>query len=180
MRSAFNFWSVVYRWAVVCTVLGLAACRGGAQTTPFRPPTLAAQRTQPAPTLAAVAETTLAAIPSATPACTNNLTFIEDLTIPDGTTTTPGSLLDKRWRVQNSGTCNWNAGYHIKLYSGSDLGAPAEQALYPARGGTALTIQLIFNTPAEAGLYQSAWQAYDPQGNAFGDPFYIQFVVEAP
>jgi hypothetical protein len=116
---------------------------------------------------------------TATPACTNALMYLQDLTIPDDSRVSARSPLDKRWKVQNSGSCNWDERYRIKLISGLDLGA-REQALYPARSGTELTIQILFTAPAEAGTYQSAWQAHDPQGNPFGDPFYIQVVVKNP
>ena len=127
------------------------------------------------------AQTTAAQLPapSPTPDCTNNLTYLLDLTIPDGSQVPMGSSLDKRWKVQNSGTCNWDERYRIKLVSGSEMGAQ-EQALFPARGGTELTIQINFTAPAEPGTYQSAWQAHDPQGNPFGDPFYIQIIVQNP
>jgi hypothetical protein len=159
---------------------GLAACAGSHSATPYRPPTVAVQTTPLvllAPTPTASIEVVISA--TATPACTNNLAFKEDVTIPDGTVVSPGALLDKRWKVQNSGTCNWDERYHIQFVSGQALGAPTEQALYPARGGSELTIQIIFTAPTEPGLYESAWQAYDPDGNAFGDPFFIQVEVEA-
>jgi hypothetical protein len=114
-----------------------------------------------------------------TPSCINNLQFIEDLTIPDGTTILPGSVLDKRWRVENTGTCNWDEDYRLKLISGLDLAAPSDQALYPARSGTVATIRIIFTAPEETGIFQSAWQAFTPQGNPFGDSFYINILVEA-
>jgi hypothetical protein len=111
--------------------------------------------------------------------CTNNLTYLQDLTIPDGSQVAAGSALDKRWKVQNSGTCNWDERYRIKLVSGTEMGAK-EQALFPARGGTELTIQIMFTAPNEPGTYQSAWQAYDPQDKAFGDLFYLQVDVQNP
>jgi hypothetical protein len=36
----------------------------------------------------------------------------------------------------------------------------------------------VFKAPSEPGSYRSAWQAYNPQGEPFGDPFFIDFVVE--
>jgi hypothetical protein len=80
--------------------------------------------------------------------------------------------------VQNSGTCNWDDRYRLKFVSGSELGAPVEQTLYPARSGTEATIRILFTAPAEPGTYQSAWQAYDPQGQPFGDPVFIQIIIE--
>jgi hypothetical protein len=108
------------------------------------------------------------------------LSYLEDITLPDGTLVEPGSALDKRWRVENRGTCNWDEEYRLKLVSGSEMGVVAEQALYPARSGTQVEIRIVFQAPQEAGTYRSAWQAYSPKGDPFGDPFYIEIVVEAP
>lgn len=166
-------------------VVFLAACAGrGLSATPYLPPTAAAQ---PAglvlPVQASATEAVLAVAPSETPpptptpACTANLTFISDLTIPDGTIVSPGEILDKRWQVENSGTCNWDSGYSLRLVSGPELGAPVEQGLFPARSGARAMIRILFTAPQEAGTYHSAWQAYDPQGKPFGDSFFVEFVV---
>jgi hypothetical protein len=117
--------------------------------------------------------------PTPTPICTDILGFLEDLSIPDGTVFRPGERMDKRWRVVNNGTCNWDERYRLKLISGIPLGVESEQALVPARSGTEATIQLIFTAPEEPGTYRSAWQAYDPEGIAFGDHFFVEIIVEA-
>ncbi|MEW5873357.1 MAG: NBR1-Ig-like domain-containing protein [Chloroflexota bacterium] len=118
--------------------------------------------------------------PSATPACTDDLRFLEDLTVPDGAQVEPGAVIDKRWKVENAGTCNWDERYRLRLIEGPNLGAPEEQALYPARGNTQAEIRILFTAPAEPGIYRSAWQAFDPQGQAFGEMIYIQISVAAP
>lgn len=110
--------------------------------------------------------------------CSNSLTFVEDLTIPDNTITAFGLALDKKWLVQNSGTCNWNSDYRLKNIGGAALGAPGEIALYPARAGTQATIQIMFTAPFTEGVYESAWQAIDADGTAFGDPIYIRVIVQ--
>lgn len=115
-----------------------------------------------------------------TSVCTPNLTFLSDLTIPDGTQVVPGATLDKRWRVENSGTCNWDVHYRVKLIAGDQMGASAEQALYPARSGAQATLRILFTAPIEPGTYRSAWQAYDPNGQPFGDVFFIEIVVAQP
>jgi hypothetical protein len=91
----------------------------------------------------------------------------------------PGERLDKRWRVQNNGTCNWDERYHIKLIAGPGMGVPVRQALVPALSGTQVDIRMVFIAPEESGNYRSAWQAYDPQDQPFGDPFFIDVVVNA-
>ncbi len=159
----------------------LAACNGrlpfqAPEATLYRPPAQAAA--SPSPT--SPPSPTEPPRPTPTPPCTDNLTFQEDLTIPDGTQVTPGQALDKRWQVQNSGTCNWDQRYRMKLIAGPEMGAPAEQALFPARSGTGLVIRIVFTAPADPGTYRSAWQAYNPKGEPFGDPFFVEVVVQAP
>lgn len=110
----------------------------------------------------------------------DSLTFLEDITIPDGTLVNPGDRLDKHWLIKNSGSCNWDEEYRIKLISGPDLGVPAEQALYPARSGFEATLRIVFTAPQEPGYYQSAWQAFNPRDVPFGDPFFIEVQVEIP
>jgi hypothetical protein len=115
--------------------------------------------------------------PTPEPACTNALWFLQDITIPDGTEVSPGEKLDKRWLVQNAGTCNWDERYQVRLVAGPSMGIPQTQALFPARAGTEITLRMTFIAPDEPGTYRSAWQAYDPDGTPFGDPFFIEIVV---
>lgn len=155
----------------------LSACMGR-QATPFRPPTVAPQPAfQPLPGPTFSPTVTEPPLPTVTPACVNGLTFLEDLTIPDGTVVQPGEVLEKSWLVENSGTCNWNKDYRVRLISGPGMGASEEQALFPARASAQAIIRILFTAPAEPGLYQSAWQAHDPLGKPFGDPFFIQILV---
>lgn len=141
----------------------------------FVPPTLV----PPTPTIEPIPTQMQNSDQSQPDACIDNLTFIEDKSIPDGTQVTPGSVIEKEWEVKNSGTCNWGSGYTIRLIGGPALEATSPQDLYPARSGTSLTIKIDFIAPDEPGNYRSAWQAYTPNELAFGDSFYIDFVVEA-
>ena len=110
--------------------------------------------------------------------CEDNLTFISDVTIPDGTIVVAGSTLDKQWEIENSGTCNWDARYKIRLISGPEMGASTEQSLAPARSGSRTIIRVTFTAPNPPGSYQSVWQAYNVENLPFGDQFYIDIVVE--
>jgi hypothetical protein len=123
--------------------------------------------------------TPLASAPTPTPAgpCTDDLHFIKDLTVPDGTQVQPGEAIDKQWLVENSGTCNWDSDYRLKLVDGDPLGVPSEQALYPARAGAQVTLRILFTAPQGAGRHTSTWQAFDPQGRPFGDTFYLDVTV---
>lgn len=131
----------------------------------------------PSPTLITAAPTETPR-PTATPVCTNDLRFVEDLTVPDGTPVEGGTRIDKRWLVENAGDCNWGEAYRLRLIAGPSLGAATEQALYPARGGSQVIIQILFIAPNETGAYRSAWQAHTPQGAPFGDVIYLEILVQ--
>ncbi|MFZ5810138.1 MAG: NBR1-Ig-like domain-containing protein [Chloroflexota bacterium] len=124
------------------------------------------------------AESASSPLPTPTLACLNSLLFIADKTIPDGTTVKPAEEFDKIWEVENNGTCNWDQHYRLRWIGGSELGASPEQALFPARSGTRLLIRIHFVAPQDPGNYRSAWQAFDPQGNPFGDPIYVEIIVQ--
>lgn len=142
---------------------------------PYRPPTqdpavLQLQETE-------TARLTAESLPTPTPVCENNLLFVEDVTIADGTVVAPGQRLDKRWKVENAGSCNWGIEFEVRLVAGPAMGVPTVQALFPALSGTELEIRMVFKAPADAGVYRSAWQAYDPKGEPFGETFFIDIIV---
>jgi hypothetical protein len=155
----------------------LASCGPAATSTPFVPPAQPTP-TQNPPTTTPVPSAVSA--PTLTPTigpCANDLTFVDDLTIKDGTVVAPGSPIDKQWLVTNSGSCNWDSSYRLKWIGGDPLGAAAEQLLYPARAGTQAILRILFTAPAAPGTYQSVWQAYGPDGAAFGDWMGVQIIV---
>ena len=160
-----------------CTANPVASVpRSGTEAPLYVPPT----RLLPSPTTVPLTSTPAELRPVATPACTNHLTFQEDLSIPDGTQVTPGQELDKRWEVENSGTCNWDDRYSLRLIAGNNLGVQSELALYPARSGARAPIRILFTAPDDPGEYRSAWQAYDPEGESFGDQIFIDIVIAEP
>ena len=171
-----------YLFAVLLTLIFVPACAPQAAPTAFRPPT------KPVPTQILSTITPIPAIytsiptPTITPTatagpCTNNLDFIKDVTIPDGTSISVGATIDKQWQVNNTGTCNWNSTYRLKWIGGDPLGAAQEQILYPARAGTQAILRITFTAPTAAGTYESQWQAYGSDGVAFGDPVFMKIVV---
>jgi hypothetical protein len=136
----------------------------------------AAAASPAAPTGAASSALDLTA-PSPTPPCTNGLTYIQDLTVPDGSNFAPGQDIDKQWQVRNSGTCNWDQGYGLKLISGDAFGNQPLLPLFPARAGAQAVLEIHFTAPPSGGLYECHWRAVDPQGQPFGDAVYMQVSV---
>ena len=119
-------------------------------------------------------------ISTPTVSCSDQLQWLYDVSIPDGSQVAPGTILSKQWQVKNNGTCNWDESYTLRLTAGVDMGAASPQLLVPARGGSEAVIQIEFTAPADEGRYRSAWQAYNPSGQPFGDPIFIEIVVTSP
>lgn len=156
-----------------CNLSPRRAAPGSQETPPFLPPTL-----QPTPIPATATPVITPTTLSEGKGCTDILAYLSDLTIPDGTEVASGDKLDKQWQVENKGTCNWGEGYELRLMSGSEMGAASTQTLVPARSGTRAVIRIVFTAPVEKGQYKSAWQAYNPEGQSFGDPFFIDITVK--
>jgi hypothetical protein len=172
---------------ILALALGLSGCAPFATPTFFVPPTESAALPLP-PAGAAGSSPELDStpgrlvvpslvLPTPTPPCADGLTYVQDLTIPDGSNVPPGQSVDKQWQVKNSGTCNWDQRYRLKLISGQAMGANPLLPLYPARAGTQAVLDIRFTAPQSAGLYECHWQAVGPDGQPFGDPVYMQIAV---
>lgn len=179
--------------AFILILLGtLSACLplwGGPTATPtlFRPPSGLSTPTTLPPTLAPAASTptffptdtpvpTLEP-PTPVPPCTDDLSWLADLTYADDTLVLPAQSIDKQWSVQNTGACDWDTRYTLRNINGETLGAAAEIPLYPARAGAQVILRIVFVAPSAAGTVRSEWQAAGPDGALFGDMVYIQIVV---
>ena len=118
----------------------LLLAAGCAAPTPAATPTLSAIfAPQPSATATAIVPPTQPVLltPSSPPRatvmtlCADGASFIEDLTIPDGTEVLPGELLDKRWSVSNSGSCDWGPDYRLVQVGTSEIQGPAEVRCSP-------------------------------------------------
>jgi len=169
-------------WLYAVLAVYLAACAGPQRpipqtAAPFVPPTAAPTTPAAAPTPTSPAGTSTAPEPTD---CTNDLRFVADETIPDGTVVPPRATLIKAWRVRNAGTCPWGPGYTLRFVAGERMDADEEQVLFPAPPGHEVLIKVHFRAPQEPGVYQSTWQAFDPQGQPFGDPVFLIIEVASP
>lgn len=185
-----------YRFACCVFLLFiLTACLPQAAPTPFIPPTRIGAAPTDAIQVAFASPTALEiALPTATatsrpsptpeeptatplPPCVPSLRYLSDLTYPDGTLVSPGQRIQKQWQVENNGSCDWGAGYRLKLVGGFPLGVFGEVALYPARAETQAVIEITFTAPSAPGPYRTAWQAYSAENVPFGDVVYMEIVV---
>jgi hypothetical protein len=178
------------RYLILLGVLLVSGCVGEETSTPAPPVLVAPAVSSPVNSPVATQPVLLAPTASPTPvdangpvrptttlACEDNLKFVADLTVPDGTIVARGALIDKRWQVENSGSCNWDERYRLKIISGAEMGLQAEQALFPARSGASAVIRMLLLAPSKPGTYRSAWQAVGPAGETFGDIIYVEIRV---
>ncbi len=158
-------------------VLAATACSRSASGPAF--PAAPASVSVPAEVTPALQSDDSGPSPTATVPCLNSARFLADLTVPDGTAVAAGEPIDKRWSVQNDGTCDWGPGYRLVHVAGEGLIGPEEVALFPARAGASAVWQVMLQAPSAPGEYMSQWQARAPDGALFGDLVYVVVVVEA-
>ena len=128
----------------------------------------------PAPTVASPATGST----SSSPTCTNDSAFVSDVTIPDDTHFSAGTIFTKTWRVLNNGTCPWDGTYNLIFMSGEQMSGPASVPIpmTVAPGDTVeISVQLI--APMADGSYRGDWQIAAPDGTAFGAQPYVQIIV---
>lgn len=152
------------------------------EETPVPSPTIAAVRPVATP---GITPPTATLLPGATATisaddCFNDAVFIEDVTIPDFSLVEPGELLEKRWMVQNSGTCDWGAGYRLVRLGSDEFDGPSELALFPASAGSSAELRVELNAPDEPGEYISRWQAYSADSVPFGQEIYLLIRIPTP
>ncbi|MFQ6057492.1 MAG: sigma-70 family RNA polymerase sigma factor [Anaerolineae bacterium] len=118
--------------------------------------------------------------PTEPPPCENDSQFVADVTVPDNTEFDPGTPFEKIWRLRNSGTCPWEAGYELAFVGGEPMSGPDSVPLPWAEPGEEVDIGVVLVAPEEPGTYRGDWRLRAPDGELFGTGFYVQIVVPAP
>jgi hypothetical protein len=110
--------------------------------------------------------------------CNDDLTFVADITLPDGSEVEPGEDLTKVWEVLNDGTCTWTDDYKLVFERGDDLLGSADAALEePVPPGESAAIAIELTAPEQPGRYQAWWQLANEDGETFGQTPYVSIVV---
>jgi hypothetical protein len=161
------------------------------------PPTSQLVPTQGVPTSTAAQQvggdiptSTLADVPASTevpvtdtPAptmCVFDSGYVADVTIPDDTVVLPNTAFKKTWRIQNTGSCDWETGTKLVYFSGDQMSSPSAVDVPPTAVGASVDVSVDFTSPGTPGTYRSNWQAQRPDGTKFGQQFYVQIVVPEP
>ena len=105
--------------------------------------------------------------PTVNPALCNWAFFISDVSYPDGSEILPGQSFRKTWRIQNSGTCTWDARYSLTFDRGTQMGAPSYQSLttstVPPGGIVDVSVDMI--APSASGSYQAYFRLRGSDGS---------------
>ena len=113
------------------------------------------------------------------PACSMSAALLQDISIPDGTILKPGQQFTKTWRVQNSGTCDWE-NYKLVFVRGSLLGGNSPSLLPKVSAGSTLDISLELFAPSYQGEYSGYWQVQSDKGSLIGPELHYTIRIPAP
>jgi len=126
------------------------------------------------PTLAPTIPSTLTQVPTLTPTPTritscDRAAFVADVSVPDGTSFSPGVQFTKVWRLRNVGTCTWTNSYTLVFSGGEQMSGPVSVNL-PASVAPGQTVDISINliAPTLPGSYRGEWILRNASGTSFG------------
>ena len=105
------------------------------------------------------------------------LTFVSDVSIPDNTQMDPGETFTKTWRVRNSGSCPWDAGFKFALTGGDAMGSSTLTLPSVVTAGSQFDISVPMVAPSSNGTFRGNWRMSTSTGQFFGDEVYVVIVV---
>lgn len=102
-----------------------------------------------------------------------------DVNVPDNTIMAPGQEFIKTWRVKNTGSCPWGAGY-VLAYAGydDDMDGQFIALTEVVQPGQEVEVSIQFKAPAQAGIYVSAWSMRNAAGVFFPERIFVKVVVQ--
>lgn len=134
----------------------------------------------PVPTAVPIDPNVTPIVPTET-VCEFNAAFVNDLSIPDGTILEPGQVFDKIWQLENNGCADWPSETEVVFLDGFLMGGPVAAPLGSVvPSGSTYDLMLTFQAPDEPGSYLTTYQLRTPDGLPFGEPFFMNIVVEQP
>ena len=152
-------------------------------------PTTVPATATPTPTATQVVSATVTA--TATQAAVvstgvDKLSYVADVTVPDGTNFAPGEAFVKTWRLRNDGTCAWGANarvHSITNVNNNPMGAPGVIAMPDVQPGGTVDLSIDMVAPGGFGLQRSEWMFMVNEGGLRGvgaqgeTPLYVQIYV---
>jgi len=191
--------ALVFLACIPVTFLALPLVESGATSSPDTAATVQAMVTQTVMALTQTAPTQTPIPPTSTPVPATStpvpptatpvsycdwLTFVKDVTVPDGTILLPGERFTKTWRITNRGTCTWTPDYMLVFTSGEQMGGTSAVRLPGyVSPGQSIDISITLTAPNAKGRYTGYWMLRNPAGTLFGygdkanKAFYVEIRV---
>jgi hypothetical protein len=107
----------------------------------------------------------------------DEMRYVDDVTIDDGTKVEPGQMFNKIWRVRNSGTSSWGDGYEFVFVGDDQMGGPDGVPLPAVNPGNTVDITLPLQAPDTPGTHRSTWKGRNPDGEIFEFEMYAEIEV---
>lgn len=115
--------------------------------------------------------------PSPTDQFCDNAIWVADVSVQDGTEMSPGQGFEKIWRIKNTGSCIWEAGYELVYGYGEEMSGQARNINSIINTEETMEVTVVFTAPLTTGSYQSYWRMRNAAGANFGEFFYVDIVV---
>jgi heat shock protein HslJ len=110
--------------------------------------------------------------------CMPKMTFVEDVTVPNGTTLQPNAEFVRTWRVRNDGTCYWDSNYRLVFSKGDQMGGPAWVPVPNTEPGARVNLSVPLIAPPTPGNYRGYWVMQASNGATF-DGLVVEIDVAA-
>jgi len=107
-------------------------------------------------------------LPPSIPNC-DNLAHLENETFPDQTSFSPGEQFEKKWTIQNVGSCTWDTSYSLVFVGGETMNANSPiQFNHTVVPNETIELKIQFSAPQEEGYYEGFWKLQNNLGEQFG------------
>lgn len=110
-------------------------------------------------------------------ACLDGMQFVADINYPDNdmrnpAQVSPGEVIQKAWRIRNTGTCTWDGNYSLTYTRANPPNSPVGGSPVAIQGtvapGQVYDVSAAFTAPPQPGRYQSFWVLRNGTGLNFG------------
>lgn len=108
------------------------------------------------------------------------MTFVADVTVPDGEQIQGGTSFVKTWSVKNDGTCDWSTAYQLIYSSGDQMSGPSSSPLSaPVPAGSTTNVSVSLTAPSTPGEYTGWWAIVNASGQVVTNG-YLSVKIKVP
>lgn len=159
-----------------------AALLGTATSTPSALPSATSAFTK-TPLVSSTPEVTNTTVLPTEGSC-DDMAYVSDVTIADGSLVSPGSQFIKTWRIKNTGQCTWSTAYHLVYGWASDnwtaLKTFPPAAVYLTQSvapGEEVEVSVTLTAPSGSNSYSASFRLQNANGYNFGTILTLLFEV---